>query len=373
MRGRFIFFLGFLFFATTLVGQGLKGWSVESSLLYGKIIKHTPKINFPVDHVSLGGELAFKWNTYGRKAWEEHQRYPTLGLNFLYYNIGERSTLGQAVAFFPNISIYLFRKEKLDFNFQVGTGLAYLTQHFDRLENTTNNAIGSNFNNITSLKFIVGYQLSPKWHLKGGFNFTHFSNGAAQLPNFGINIPAAQIGVKYFPSPVAKADYQHYDISKKAVKKWGMSMHLKLAYREHISIGGPKYPIYIASLGAFYHTTKVNRFLAGFEYEFNRSVYNFGLHVTEFTTKAEARLGASRILAFAAHEFLFGRWSIQLQAGTYLGSFSYLTNFIIYNKLHARYYFPAIGKPKTKFYVGICLKSHVADAEYIALGFGAAL
>jgi hypothetical protein len=78
-------------------------------------------------------------------------------------------------------------------------------------------------------------------------------------------------------------------------------------------------------------------------------------------------------MIFIADELYFGAFSILLQVGVYWKGKSAFLNFPVYNRLGLRYHLPPIGKPKTRFFAGIYLKSHRFSAEHIALGIGASI
>ncbi|MEL6864323.1 MAG: acyloxyacyl hydrolase [Bacteroidota bacterium] len=357
---------------SALEAQGLKNWQVDVSSHVGKIIKHTPKLTFNLPSVSYGLDVNIHKQMEGRRDWQVLQGYPAFGLSFLYYNFGDRDILGNAYGLLPNLKINITRKERYHIDFFVGTGIAWLDQHFDRVENTLNNAIGSNLNNITSFRFSAYYRLQQQLSLKAGISFVHFSNGAAQLPNFGLNVPAVMLGIQYHPNTTSLPDKQ-VEIDRKPDKRWGLNVHMDLAFQEFISIGGPRFPIYIASVGALYSLNKVNRLGFGVEYEYKKAIFEFGLHTYDFGSEREARRRASRYMLYVSDEFLFGPVGITLQIGAYISRNSFLVDAPIYNKLSTRFYLPPWGKPKTQLYFGIYLKSHYVRAEYIALGMGATL
>jgi len=359
-----------LLFCAALSGQGLKGWTVEPNLYFGKILKHTPKLLFDTDHMSFGAEVNFLFQTHGRKEWNELHRYPLLGLAFTYYRLGDPNILGTAYGLLPNINVPIYTRNKWKVYFQLGTGVAYLTKQFNELTNPTFNAIGSNINTIANIEFMAGYRVNKAWTLSGGFTFTHYSNGGGHLPNFGLNIPALSVGARYAPKPVSPKDFIHHGVSKKAVKKFGITANAALAFRERVVSGGPSYPVYIGSIGGLYYLNRVNRLIAGVEYEYNKGAYAFGTHVYEFNSEREAKWRSSRLMVYVADEFLFGDWSLTLLVGTYAGDF-YQVNFPIYNKLITRYYFPPVGK--VRMHVGLYLKSHIVIAEYIGIGVGMAM
>lgn len=363
-----LFFFLTPFLASAQLGKGI---SIESNLHIGRILKHTPKLNFEVDQLSYGFELNLRNKKYGKKAWHQRLNYPTPGIDLFYYRMGESAVFGDAIGIFPNIAFPFVKGEKMDLLFYMGAGIAYLSTHFDPIDNPTNNAIGSNLNNIAALKWQLTYQFNPKIRFSTGFSFTHFSNGASQLPNFGINILAYNIGIQYTPKPLTPEDFIHHDQAP-AYKRWGVNLRYDQGFREAIVPGGPRYPVYIASLAGMYHTSSVNRLYLGLEYEFNKSTYVLGLHTFSFNSKSEARRRASRLALYFADEILFGNVGFYAQFSFYLPIDSWLLPWFMYTKAGLRYYFPPIGRPKTRFYAGIYLKSHKITAEHFSFGFGAA-
>ncbi len=358
------------FLAVTVTAQGLKSWSVEPSLYVGKIIKHTPKLLFNPDHLTYGAELNFLFQTYGKREWNELQRYPLLGVALTYHDLGDNDVFGKAYGVLPNINVLIHNRDRLKVYFQMGTGIAYLTKEFSVISNPTFNAIGSHVNTIANFEFIAGYRANENWVLSGGLSLTHYSNGGAHLPNFGLNMPSLSLGARYEPQPISRQSYIDHQASKEATHKWGVTAYTALAYRERIIPGGPSFPVYIGSVGALYYLNRVNRINAGVEYEYNTGVYAFGTHVYAFSSEREARWKSSRIMVYAADEFLFGNWSVTVLMGAYTGNFAQI-NFPIYNKLITRYYFPPIGP--LRMHVGLYLKSHIVVAEYIGIGVGMAI
>lgn len=355
---------------TSSFTQFRKGMNVETSLHFGKIIKHTPELLFESTGLSTGIDINFTWQTHGRKQWHQLQDYPKIGGGVMIFSLGERDTMGNAYGIHYNINIPLFRKEKFKMDFQFASGFAMLDRPFDRLTNPNNNAIGSRLNVIAHMKFISDYQLNPNWTITYGASFTHFSNGAAQLPNFGVNIGSALLGVVYTPKPLEPADFIHHDISKKSPKKLGLRLEYSIGFRESQTIGGPRYPIKAYTIAGVYYINRANRLFFGSDYEFNRALYVFGKNVFAFNSEKEAFWGASRVTFFLADEFVYGNFGLSLQAGAYLGNFSYQLPRFMYLKLIGRYYVPVLKTPGVRAFAGIMLKSHFSIAEYFALNVG---
>ena len=370
---RWMMVVGLLFLATAtpVSAQVPVGWAPELSFHHGKILKHTPKIAYDIPERSLGLMLNWQLHTNGEKAWQRHHRFPALGLAAQYYWLGDREVVGNAWSFLPNISLKILGKERWKLDFTMGTGLAILDRHYDLISNSSNNAIGSSINDITFLCLQLEVQVQAHWRLVAGGSFTHFSNGASQLPNLGINVPALTIGATYQPNLFSPAMDTSFRVPP--ARRFGAHLSFDLAFKESSTPGGPKQPIYIGAVAGTFKLNEFNHLYLGLGYEYHRSVYNFALHTYAFDTRKEARQGATRWMVFLADEFLFGSLGVMLQAGYYVSPKSVLISKPIYSKLGIRYYLPAVGKPATQFYVGIYLKAHAFTAEYIGLGMGARL
>ena len=347
--------------------------AITPQLVYGKMLKHSPKILFRVPDYSVGVAANVVYRTYGSQYWNSWQKYPELGVSFGYFHLGDDHILGSAFSLLPNISLKLGGADKTQFRFLVGTGVAYLTKKFDYTDNPLQTAIGSHINNITVLQFNWHRRISNEVKMLGGFGLTHFSNGSSKLPNLGINLVTAQLGLQWTPNVVVPSEYEVSDVDPDPTHRFGLSLHGGLAFVEQSLPGGPKYPVYIASLGGIYRLSKANQLLLGTEIEYHSADYYFLLRSTEASSEKIASQAASRHLVFVAEEFFFWPFSIMLQAGTYLDTdFDYRFG-KIFTKLTSRYYFPEMYKTRVRFYGGVQLKAHKFAAEYISFGVGAML
>ena len=353
--------------------QKAENWGIESNIYIGQIIKHSPALLFDLGKVNKGVDINFKYQTFGKQKWNQYQRYPQMGVALVYFNYGNNEQLGQSIAILPNLTINILRKPKGYIQFQLGSGLAYISKPYHPDDNPKNNAIGSYLNNITSFQFHGGVRIDDHWSAQLGFGLTHYSNGGTALPNFGINIAAGTIGVKYTPQPVKQENYiWHDDFLNIPQKRWGAQVHMDIGFRENNASGGPRYPIYIGSAAGVFHFNAVNRMLAGVEVEYNMGVYHNLFNSAANSDPAYAKNQATRYMVFVADEFMFGNFGVLVQIGIYIKK-KERTAGSIYNRLSVRYYLPPIGKTTSQFYVAGYLKSHLSIAEYAAFGVGMSL
>lgn len=345
---------------------------VESTLHTGAVWRHTPKLSTRTGETLWGQELGLRVQTTGRRSWHAWQRYPSFGATLLHFRLGSGSH-GAVWGLVPNLVVPIWRRPAWGLQFRVGTGVGYVTQPYDYFRNPGQNAIGSHWNNIAQFRLSGEIQCSPHVLAEIGASLNHFSNGASSLPNYGINLPAAFASLAWSPQVFRKIDFLPATEKQQAARRWGGALQSGLALVEYSAFDGPKYPIWIASGAVFFQLNRVNRIVAGLEYEFNDAVYTWGLQSTTFREKDAARRGATRLAVLLADEFLFGDIGIQLQAGIYTGkNFNQIVQASWYSKLTTRYYFPALFGTPLRPNIGVSLKAHKAIAEYISLNAGLA-
>jgi hypothetical protein len=360
-------FLFFTLLSTQTKAQLTKGVSFESNTFLGSLVRHSKRLVIPPTKNVIGTEIHANWQLNGRKDWHEWRRFPSVGVSLMYLDLGEPKAVGAAIGLCPTIDFKILKRDPLSIVAQIGTGIGYLTRHYDQFDNTTYNAVGSAVNCMIHLKLSVEARLTPRIKAHIGGNFTHFSNGGARLPNYGVNIPAAEIGVRWMLDTEGVLIRHH--VPSTTAKKWGVNTLAGMALSSNNS-RGPKYPIYSTSIALVRHFSKKSRLNLGVGYEQNRLVAEVGLHSTQFASRREARLASERWMGFLEQEAFFGRVAMVFQSGIYFQTFEGVRN-LWYNKLGLRVYMPPISRPKTQFHLGFYLKAHLATAEYIAFTGGA--
>ncbi len=143
--------------------------------------------------VRLGFQKTDPYSVYGNL-----YRRPVMGIGwysstFNNENVGEPN----ALYFFLKMPFSFRPDSRWNFTYGAAFGLSYNFNPFDELENPTNIFIGSYRNYYVHLEFTTQYKLSKRFLLEGGVGFKHFSNGAFSLPNAGINLIPATIGLHY--------------------------------------------------------------------------------------------------------------------------------------------------------------------------------
>ena len=220
-----------------------------------KVIKHRENLLFDVPALSNEFRLTYTYQTNGDRSWERFWKKPRIALNAIYVNFGNE-VLGSAFAIVPELHFSLARYKKLLLNMQFGTGVAYLTKQYDAIDNPNNNAIGSNLNNTSSLKFGIEYPWNDRLTTSLSTGIVHFSNGLSSSPNTGINIYGASLNVNYKFNVRTIIDEE--SIATRNVeepptyRKWIVDAQYHYGFTEHATTGGPKYGVHAISLGTGY-------------------------------------------------------------------------------------------------------------------------
>ena len=344
----------------------------EASLIYGTPVKHSPELTFEVNQPSYGMRFAHYWQTNGKQEWQIRHGYPRLGVAAMWMQLGEKDILGSAFSIAPEISMPLITSNRYELRSTFGYGLGILTQSYDYLENPTNNAISAAINVSVQIKFDQLIRINPNWQALIGGAFTHFSNGARHLPNFGINVANVQLGLQYSPTVFDRTAWPTEIIKYERRDNFAFDLQVGLGYREREENRGPAYPIYTTSAALVYHLSTIQKMRLGFSWEKNRGVYVFGRHILLFNSVEEAAQKSQRRMIFYAHEFRFGPIGTNFWIGTYLAKDkSALLPGNVFNTIEIRYYLPRWKSLGMDAYFAFDMKSHKTRAEYISFRLGA--
>jgi hypothetical protein len=345
----------------------LKGWGAEVTVGFGKIWKHTPNFQPEIEHASAAFELAIAKQLHGKKSWEYQQDYPSIGIAACLTNLGNNDVLGNAYSIMPFMEIPIFRSKKMGAIFRVGSGLAYITEHYDYLENPTNNVIASHGNNITQFSGTFRWEPSPYFAVGIGGSFTHYSTGAVRVPNLGINIPAARIGIRYTPVPLGKNDFITHKLfppTKKILFQAQTGIGFKESYPSH----GPMYHVFILELSAGKMISRSNKLSAGMMGTYKESSESFIKQQEIY--EDNFFLNSCSLAGFVKDDFIFGFFGISLMAGYNFYQPSPL-EFGFYQKVGIPFYFPSFGKEKNeRFSAGVYVTAGEFTADFVSVETG---
>lgn len=354
--------------AIITMAQPAPGFGIEGNLLGGRIFKHTQRFLGPIPAASGGFDLNFLWKTRGTAAWQFRRHFPTVGVGFTYtYYDGQH--YGQSIGCYPNLELPLIRRSNWEWTLRFGMGLGYISKRYAPYGpnyDTLNNAIGGHINNFSLLSSDLRWHLNEHWDIQGGINFTHMSSAKFRLPNLGVNLLAAHLGIRYFPN--TSKPVQAVSTLPPLRNRWLLQMRQGLAMSTGESKGSAASPVYLSALFVSKRYWSKNKVYAGIDYSYHEALYDFqrlqGIH------PGDEKKYAWKSGLYAGHEFLYGRVGLVTQIGVYIHQ-AVLPSPIIYQKLGMNWYLRQAEQGYIKeCFVSTLLKTHYATAELAELGIG---
>ncbi|MEI8279009.1 MAG: acyloxyacyl hydrolase [Bacteroidota bacterium] len=344
------------------------GFGIETNMMAGKILKHSTKFKGPIPPVSTALDINFFQQTYGRKYWHQRRKFPIVGVGITYTNYGNNAVYGYALGLYPSLQLPLITGKNFEWTARAGFGIGYISHHYERAPvwDTLNNAIGSHINNFSLFTTDLRYHVNSHWDIQAGLNFSHISNAALKVPNLGINMYGAHIGLRYFP--VNSRPQKILSKSEPLPNRWLVQSRLGIAMNQGGSSGGPMYRSYLASLYASKRWKSKNKVFGGIDYSYHEKVYAF-LQNNEIYPGDEAA-HSWKSAVFVGNEYLLGRVGIVFQLGVYLHQ-AYLTVDPYYEKLGGNVYLVQKEKgPLKELFLSVLLKTHKTVAELTEVGIG---
>jgi hypothetical protein len=304
-----------------------------------------------------------------------------------YGYLGNKDVLGSNISVIPNISFKLAGKGKLSLELLFGMGFSYFDKPYDIVGNPDNIVIGSHITNITTLSVNGIYKASKKLEIVFGAGAQHYSNGHIQIPNVGANIPFANAGVKFFIDE-NNAEFHsqdsliNFDKKIKFVLSAGMGMHEFAS--PTIPVGGPKYPVYVASAFLTKRLSVITNLVFGLQSNYYVSYYDFITSNSFYNDNG--RLKSIRLIAFGGVEMIMGRFGFLLHLGLNVYNpfyndlqelnenttgFKNFTKRYISSKLGAQYYIlNQVETTKLKPFIGLYLNGNAGQADFVEIAVG---
>lgn len=357
---------------------------IESNIYYGKIFNNYP--DFPERKNSLFIELGLTYQTDGSRKWHSIYYYPQAGVSLIFGELGNNEVFGQNISILPHLSFTHFRNRMFKLETGIGFGFSYFNRIYDATDNPDNLLIGSAVTNITCGSASLKINISDRMILKGGISFLHFSNGHYQLPNIGLNCPAANLGVKYYLNTKPVIPLRE----KPEPYKGNILFNVRLGFGMHEfgvatkPLGGPKYPIYMCTAFVSRRYTRINNVHAGLFIHYYTSFYDYIIDQEMYDSNRS--LNSMCLSAFLGHEFLIGRIGLVTQCGfNFYNPFpkdyilltqdkldiaEVLENYIS-NKLGMQYYFSGPSETnRNKLFVGLYIKAKFGVADFVEYAIG---
>jgi hypothetical protein len=354
--------------SSTIMGQAKPPGSKLNLMMEGRIHygffwqTHLELERFSAHFPSF--EISVERATNGKHRWEFMYGYPIIGISAFASFLGGFNEIGSAVGVYPFINFPLVQDQHNSLNFRVGLGITYLTNHFDRLNNYKNFAIGSSVNAIASLYLEYRYKISRRSTFFVASGLTHFSNGPTKTPNYGLNILTLTSGMAFFigePNNFTKKDWRPelypYEFDGKKFLYWYTGFHA--GTKDMTATLGDRFMIVAAWSNLMAQISYKSRIGIGIDltYDFSDEVILDNHDICPSFGNV-AKLGIN-----AAYELMLDRLSFMIYFGAYItGKEKSEGN--IYQRVNLKY---LITK---NIFLYLTLNGHFGRAEYIGLGTG---
>ncbi len=330
---------------------------LSANFHYGFVMAHRPiLIPLQQEHVT-GLDIQVARATTGIHDWEKIYFYPSIGINYSYFNLGDLEHLGHGHALFPFILFPLTKRPGLQLHVRFGVGVGYADKVFDRKENYKNQALGTHFNAIFAVHSFTVLKLTRRLFMQSALGVTHFSNGSIDIPNLGINIISVSGGFNYYlgrPKPLNREPYAF------PVKKWRGSLMISGAVKKVYPPGGPRYLAGSLSLVESVRVKKKSAFGAALDLFYDNSIH---ARLLEDSITYRGPADQLRVGVAGSYELIVSDLSFLLQVGGYLRS-KVKSDGTIYSRFGIRY---AVSK---RFFLNFNLKTHFAKADFFEWGGG---
>lgn len=326
---------------------------------FGYIISHRNNMGNLIKGHIYGAEINYIFRTDGCKTWQQTHNYPEIGICFLHLYLANPQQLGNLEALYPYFNFRLNKlKRKASFNIRVGTGLAYLTKAFDRIENHQNAAIGSHLNGFVNLRFNTGVMLSKAWRLDAGVGLTHASNASASTPNLGLNMVTINLGLAYAIGN--KNCTFRKDSIEKSENNWHPSLIGVLGLKQLENPGGPEYLAGGIQANLYKTLNYKNKLGGGIEITYNNATKKVWEDDSVFNTTTADIFQVGTKISYA---FNISKLSLPLDFGVYIYK-KQAYNGLFFHRIGFRY---LVGK---HLIANATLLTHWGKADYFEWGLG---
>ncbi len=341
-----------------LLAQGAvaQPWAVGLRGHYGFLWPHRPASWVLVEGHGAAVELFLERRLPGDRPWQRHYRAPSFGVGLLYADLANPARIGASLRLLPYLHLPFTRGQRGDLGMRLGWGLGYVAHRYDRRANSKQIAIGSRVN--TAIQIMLAYRHRiGRTELSAGLGIDHWSNGSFALPNLGLNLLSASLGVARALGPVRP----YVDVPD--------SLPLERSRREQSVVGAMfwsetgrpgsgRHSVYSLIGQVQWRLTRKSALAAGID------VFNKGALCTDHPElDGKGRPAFTQAGVHGGYALLFGRGELFLQMGAYVYT-PVPDEAAVFHRLGCRY------RIARRLLAHLALKSHFAVADHWEFGFG---
>jgi hypothetical protein len=272
----------------------------------------------------LGGDVSFfqmetrlTLQTTGKDLYSYLWRCPrwTLGYSGTYLN--NDTILGTPNAIFLGIDVPFSRYEpgrKWTFSYMLAGGLSYNFRPNSATDNPWNLMIGSYNNVYVEVGFYSHYNLGRLFDVDAGVSFTHYSNGANNMPNRGLNMVGAKVRLRHnlrreeVPKVMTRT-LEPWEVRR----QWTIQMGYGSKQRE--ILGEVNYNNFTLSVYYEHWQYRKGRWVGGLELFYDASVMPYGQVNPQLAFRAT---NPWLVGLFAGYHAVYNRWTFLTGLGYHI-------------------------------------------------------
>ncbi len=305
-----------------------------------------------------GSSIDIRVKTANRKYWHRKFHQPFWGVRLYYAYLGNPDITGSVYGILPYIELPVIKKQKWQWNLRGSTGLGYVTKPFNSTNNPKNGTVGSFVNANMGAHGVISIFLTNQTELTLMGGITHFSNGNIKLPNLGLNLPDATIGLAHY--------IKNTHVERTEPKKFEDSKH----EYSLIALGGSKNINHLFSTRVIpvsiqlrygYSVSSTSKLGGGVDF-----FYDEGNLFSEQRKEREGFANAFETGIKASYELKISRLSFMCDLGAY-----------VYNKNKSkRAIYQQVGlkwQASENIFLYSILKAHFDSADYFGFGAGCSI
>ncbi|WP_293870433.1 acyloxyacyl hydrolase [Spirosoma sp.] len=214
----------------------------------------------------VGFELRYNRMHTSQQAWEQCHCLYRSGAFLNAYSFRNPIALGQSVGAGLFFEPLLLHRVRWDVSVRALAGITYVSRSYDAVTNPGNRAFGTPVNGLIGTGLFSRYAISSHWKILAGFDYKHISNAGVRLPNEGLNIPSATVGLTYYTGKaVLSPRYSHVSESGKRWMVRGLAMASVKVLEATDKEPERGYPIFGLNFIGGYHLTQAHVISGGIE------------------------------------------------------------------------------------------------------------
>ena len=137
--------------------------------------------------------------TIGEKPIEQIFLYPRYGFGVYTGEFFKDNYLSHPLGVYGIFMGKFLEINRWSLNYSLLLGMTGNWNHYDPSKNNFNTTLANDFTTQVDFGLLLNYEINSHFQAGIGCSFAHFSNGAMEIPNFGINMFAPQVCLTYLP------------------------------------------------------------------------------------------------------------------------------------------------------------------------------